>query len=248
MQANHHRLQRCVCCALLLCLAGCQAMPPKDIRVTPASSILGVDVVFPVPGPDLRLGGVFFLKERSGGGLNGVDHVIPASWINGSRAYLLNPDPGIYYVAAAGYVVNLPVTSTSTSLGGGVTATLSTGGSVGHVVVFPEDMIRETRTTIGPGRLEFAGAFRIKQGGRINAKTQFQGDLQREVAELIRPGVTSASGLSGYMTMTWMVKEEESSLADAAIERTPFLHNAAKDFEKSAFSRLVPPAEPVIQD
>ena len=83
----------------LIILSGCQSMPPKHIDVSPSSSILGVDVSFPVAwSPDPHLGAVFFIKEPPGGGQQAVIEVIPASWIRKTRAYLLNPEPGNYYV------------------------------------------------------------------------------------------------------------------------------------------------------
>jgi hypothetical protein len=84
------------------------------------------------------------------------------------------------------------------------------------------------------------GALRLRQGGRINAKTEFQDDLQKAIAEDIRPGVTSATGLSGYMTMTWMVDLEKSSVTDAASDLEKFSLDAADDFEKSPWSQIVP--------
>ena len=132
--------------------------------------------------------------------------VIPASWIRKTRAYLLNPEPGTYYVAAATLVINIPTQGVSTSVGGGVSVGVSAGGSFGHMIILTEEMIQQTKTTIALSGVEFMGALRLRQGGRINAKTEFQDDLQRHFAEVIRPGVTSASGLSGYMTMTWTRK------------------------------------------
>ncbi len=236
----------------LIILSGCQSMPPKHIEVSPSSSVLGVNVDFTVYDYMDRvtralgratnslplLAGVVFLKEPLHGRL--APKLIPASWIKGSRAYLLNPEPGTYFVVAVSFALNIPSTSTSGSLGGGVTGSLSTGGSVGHTVILTEEMIQQTKTTIAPSGVEFMGALRIVQGDRINAKAEFHDGLQKQLTEAIRPGVTSATGLSGYMTMTWMVDLEKSSVTDAASDLEKFSLDAADDFEKSPWSQIVP--------
>jgi hypothetical protein len=237
---------------LLIILSGCQSMPPKHIEVSPSSSVLGVNVDFTYYDYYDRvtralaratnsiplLAGVVFVKEPLHGRL--TPELIPASWIKGSRAYLLNPEPGTYFVVAVSFALNIPNTSTSGSLGGGVTGSLSTGGSVGHTVILTEEMIQQTKTTIAPSGVEFMGALRIVPGDRINAKAEFQDDLQKQMAEDIRPGVTSATGLSGQFTMTWMVDLEKSSVTDAASDLEKFSLDAADDFEKSPWSQIVP--------
>jgi hypothetical protein len=226
---------------LLIILSGCQSMPPKHIEVSPSSSVLGVDVSFPVAwSPDPELGVVFFIKEPPGGGHQEVIEVIPASWTTKTRAYLLNPEPGTYYVAAATLVINVPTQGASTSVGGGVSVGVSAGGSFGHTIVLTEEMIQETKTTIDPSSVEFMGALRLRLGDRINAKAEFQDDLQRHFAEVIRPGAVSATGLSGYMTMTWMVDLEKSSVTDTASDREKFSLEAADDFAESPWSQIVP--------
>jgi hypothetical protein len=236
----------------LTILSGCQSMPPKHIEVSPSSSILGVDVDFTAhlssvgramvrvmnSGP--FLGGVVFLKEPLHGRPGAAPELIPASWIKGSRAYLLNPEPGTYSVVAVSWVDVIPSTSTSASFGGGVTGSLSTGGSVGHTVILTQEMIHQTKTMIAPSDVEFMGALRIVLGDRINAKAEFQDEVQKELAENIRPGVTSATGLSGYMTMTWMVDLEKSSVTDTASDLEKFSLDAADDFVKSPWSQIVP--------
>jgi hypothetical protein len=235
---------------LLIILSGCQSMPPKHIGVSPSSSVLGVDVDFAahLSGFGRALGratnslpllaGVVFLKEPLHDRL--APKLIPASWIRGSRAYLLNPEPGTYFVVAVSFELNISTPGVSGSLGGGVTGSLSTGGSVGHTVILTEEMIQQTKTTIAPSGVEFMGALRIVPGDRINAKAEFQDSLQRHFAEVIRPGAVSATGLSGYMTMTWMVDLEKSSVTDAASDLEKFSLDAADDFVKSPWSQIVP--------
>ena len=85
------------------------------------------------------------------------------------------------------------------------------------------------------------GALRLGVGDRINAKAEFQDDVQRTIAEIVRPGSTSATGLSGYMTMTWMVSSEKSSVARSEGDREDFFREATDDFAESEFSRILSP-------
>jgi len=228
--------------ALVLLVSGCQSVPPSEISVSPDSSVLAVNVAFPLPlSPDPVLTGVVFLKEPLDGRLEDATELVPASWIKGSRAYLLDPEPGTYLVVAASSAVSVPSTSTSGSLGGGVTGSVSTGGAVGQTVILPAVMIQRTRTTIGPTRVEFAGALQIRywSSDRINASTEFEDDLQRRIAELIRPGVTSKSGLAGQFTRTWMANLTKSSISNEASDRERFLDDALADFGNSPWAEVI---------
>ncbi len=114
------------------------------------------------------------------------------------------------------------------------------GGPFGHTIILTEEMIQHTKMTIALSGVEFMGALRLRQGGRINAKTEFQDDLQRHFAEVIRPSALSATGLSGYMTMTWMVDLEKSSVMDESSDLEKFSLDTADDFAKSPWSQIVP--------
>jgi hypothetical protein len=216
-------------------------MPLPNLPVSSSSSILGVDVVhlahlLPDPHPD----DVFFLREPSGGGgPENRGEVIRASWINGKRAYLLNPEPGTYYVVAAGYSYALPTQSSTASVGSHVSVSISVAGRAAYVIVFPDDLIHETQTTIAPSCVTFMGGLRFLPGDRVNANAQLQGDLQRHVAEVLVPGSTSASGFSGYLTRIYMVNLEKSSVSNETSNRENFMQKAADDFAKSSFSQIV---------
>ena len=198
----------------LIIISGCQSGPPKEIEVSPSSSVLGVETC-PTIG---SLTSVLFIKEPQGGDLQGVTETIAASWVRRSRAYLLNPEPGTYYVVATIWKVEGGGRAgVSVGIGGGVSIGVSVAGSGGeHAVILPKEMILQTRTTIAPSGVEFIGVLCLPRGDRINANAELQDDLQRKVTEIVRPGVTSATGLSGYLTSTWMPDLEISSLAGAA--------------------------------
>jgi hypothetical protein len=216
-------------------------MPPIDIQTSSSSSVLGVDVVHVVHLlPDMRPDDVFFLREPSGGGrAENRGEIIRASWINGKRAYLLDPEPGTYYVVAAGYSYAVPAQSSTAPVGSHVSVSISVAGRAAYVIVFPDDLVRETQTTVAPSCVAFMGGLRFLPGDRINANAQLQGHLQKHVAEVLVPGSTSASGSSGYLTRTYMVNLEKSSVSHQAIDRENFLRGAASDFAKSPFSRII---------
>ncbi len=163
--------------------------------MSPSSSVLGVRVSFPMAfGPDMDLGTVFFIKEPPDGGLEGVTEVVAASWIRKTRAYLLNPEAGPYYVVAASYGVNLPMLGVSAAIGGGISIGVSVAGGAGeHAVILPKEMILQTRTTIAPSGVEFIGVLCLARGDRINANAELQDDLQRKVTEIV-PGEGSLQG------------------------------------------------------
>jgi hypothetical protein len=108
-------------------------------------------------------------------------------------------------------------------------------------VVLPAAMSQRTRTTIGPTRVEFAGALQIRyqSSDRINASTEFEDELQRRIVELIRPGVTSKSGLAGYFTRTWMANQTRSSASSKASDRESFLEDALADFGSSPWAEVI---------
>jgi hypothetical protein len=216
-------------------------MPPKHIEVSPSSSVLGVDVSYPVAWTlDPRPSTVLFIKEPPGGNLQEVFEVIAASFIRKTRAYLLNPEPGTYYVVAASFATAMPMQGVSMPVGGGVSVGVAAGGSSVLSVILTEEMIQQTKTAIVPSSVEFMGALRLRAGDRVNAKAEFQDDLQEQMAEVIRPGVTLATGLSGYMTGTYMVNPDKSSVTDSASDLEKFSLGAADDFSKSPWSQIVP--------
>ncbi len=242
--------------ALLFLLVGCQSMPPTDIEVSPESSVLGVDVaILPwggsvgraflrATGSMPKLTGVVFLKEPVDGHLEEGAELIPASWINGSRAYLLNPEPGAYLVVAVFYAYNLPSTNTSTSLGGGVSATATTGGQLGQSMMLPADIVRQTRTTVSPGQVEFGGALQIEilpgesAPIAIHEGTVFEDESERRLAELLHPGVTTRSKWAPGASVT-MANPKASSVSGGASDRERFLVDARSDFGESPWAEII---------
>lgn len=242
-----------------LLLSGCQSGPPKHIGVSPSSAILGVDVeILPwgggvghaflrVTGAMPILTGVVFLKEPVDGHPREGAELILASWVNGSRAYLLNPEPGAHLVVAIFYAYNLPATGTSTSLGDGVTATVATGGQLGQLMMLPGGIVQQTRATIAPGQVGSSGALRVdilpgeSAPIGIHQDTVFEDESDRRMAELLQPGVTNRSRWSPSSFM--MANPKACSMSGGASERKRFLVDARSDFGASPWAEIIPSAD-----
>jgi len=201
-----------------------------------------VDVVFPVPlGRDPDLVQVFFVRGSIHRGSQELPEFIGASFVKGSRAYLLDPEPGTYSLVAVTSAVAAPLRERPVA--GGVTAT-TLSGTIADATIFPAELIERTRTAIGTGSVAFMGALRVVDGERINANAVFQDELQKRIAERIRPGASSESGLSSWFTRAWMPDLEETSLSDGAADRRAFLEAALTDLDDSPWTQVIARALP----
>jgi hypothetical protein len=126
---------------------------------------------------------------------------------------------------------------------GGVTAT-TLSGTLANATIFPAELIDRTRTTVDTGGVAFMGALRVVDGERINANAVFRDELQKRIAERIRPGASSESGLSSWFTMAWMPDLEETSLSDEAGDREAFLEAALTDLGDSPWAQVIARALP----
>ena len=222
--------------ALVPLLSGCQSIP-ADVSISPKSSLLAVDVLFPIPlSRDPSLVQVFLVRGPIHGELKDLPELIPASFVKNSRAYLLDPEPGTYSLVAVTSAVAAPLDDDPVE--GGVTKT-TLSGTIANAMIFPAELIHRTRTTIGPGGVEFMGALQVIPGERINANAVFQDDLQKRIAERVQPGATSKSGLAGWFTRTWMVDLEEISLSNEAGDRESFFADALTDLGDSPWAQVI---------
>jgi len=223
-------------------LSGCQSFPAADVSISSKSSLLAVDVLYPVPlSRDPSLVQVFFVRGPIHGGLEELPELIPASFVKNSRAYLLDPEPGTYSLVTVTSAVAAPLDDYPVAAG--VTKT-TLPGTIANAMIFPAELIHRTRTAIAPGRVAFMGALRVRPGDRINANAVFQDDLQRRIAERIHPGATSKSGLAGWLTRTWMVDLEETSLSNEARDRESFFDDALTDLGDSPWAQVIARAAP----
>jgi len=213
--------------------------PP--VSISPLSSLLAIDVLFPAPlSRDPSLVQVYFVRGRIHGGMDEFPEFIPATFVKWDRAYLLDPEPGTYSVVAvtAAYGPSL----NDYRIEGVSKTTWSRTSS--DAMVFPEALIQQTATAIAPGHVAYMGVLRLRRGDRIDSKTELQDDLQRKVAEHLRPGVTSESGFAGWLKRTRMVDLDETSLSNGIDDRETFLDIALADLDGSPWARVVAGAAP----
>jgi hypothetical protein len=228
--------------ALVPLLSGCQSVPDTGVSVSSKSSLLAVDVRYPFPrSRDPSLVQVFFVRGPLPGGFEELPELVPASFVKESRAYLLDPEPGTYSLVAVTSLVAPPWNVDPVA--GGVENTVM-AEEIGHAVIFPAELIQRTETAIGSGEVAFMGALRVRRSDRINANAVFEDELQQRIAERIRPGVTSESGLAGRFSMTWTVDLEETSLSNDAADRESFFDDALTDLDDSPWAQVVARAAP----
>jgi hypothetical protein len=227
--------------ALVPLLSGCQSIP-ADVSISPKSSLLAVDVLYPIPlSRDPSLVQVFFARGPIHNELEELPELFPASFVKNSRAYLLDPEPGTYSLVAVTSAVAAPLDDYPVA--GGVTKT-TLPGTIANAMIFPAELIHRTRTTIARAGVAFMGALRVIPGDRINANAVFQDDLQKRIAERIHPGSTSRSGLTGWFTRTWMVDLEETSFSNEAGDRESFFDDALTDLGDSPWAQVIARAAP----
>ncbi len=221
-------------------LSGCQSVPVTDVSISPTSSLLAVDVLFPAPlSRDPSLVQVFLMQGPISDGRDELPALIPATFVKGSRAYLLDPEPGTYSVVAVTAEYAPPTNYHAID---GVTDTVWSGTS-SDAMIFPAELIQRTTTTVVPGDAAFMGVLRVRRGDRINAHALPEDDLQKRVAERIRPGVTSESGLRGWLKRARGVDLEETSLSNEPADRRWFLEAALADLGVSPWAEVVARAQ-----
>jgi hypothetical protein len=207
-----------------------------DVSISPASSLLAVDVLFPAPlSRDPELVQAFLLKGPIPADAEELPELIPATFVKGSRAYLLDPEPGTWSLAAVAAEYAPPSNYHAIE---GVTDTVWSGTS-SDAMIFPEELIRRTATSVAPGQAAFMGVLRVRRGGHINANAVPQDDLQRRIAEQVRPGVTSESGLGGWLKRARVIDFEETSLSNEPADRRAFLEAATADLGVSPWADVV---------
>ena len=219
----------------LALLSGCQSVPVTDVSISPTSSLLAVDVLFPAPLRDLSLVQVFFMKEPIQGGMDELPALIPATFVKWSRAYLLDPEPGSYSVVAVSAEFAPPWNQYRIA---GVSQTVWSGTS-SDAMIFPAELIQRTTTTVAPGQVAFMGALRVRRGDRIDAHAVPEDDLQKRIAELVRPGATIESGLSGWLLRARVVDLENTSLSNERADRESFFDDALADFGDSPWAGVI---------
>jgi hypothetical protein len=197
---------------------------------------LAVDVEFPFPlNRDPSLVHAFFARAPLRDGMDELPELIPATFVKGSRAYLLDPEPGTYCLVAVTAEFAPPWNLDPIA---GVSDTVWSGTSA-DAMIFPAELMHRTTTTIAPGDVAFIGVLRVRRGDHINAQAVPRDELQRRIAERVRPGVTSESGLRGWLKRARVVDLENTSLSDDPADRSAFLAAALADLGDSPWAGVI---------
>jgi hypothetical protein len=221
-------------CAALL--SSCRSVPDTLVALPPTSSLLAVDVEFPFPmNRDPSLVQAFFVKAPLRDGMDELPELIPATFVKGSRAYLLDPEPGAYGLVAVSAEFAPPWNLDPIA---GVTDTVWSGTS-SDAMIFPAELIERTLTTVAAGEVAFIGLLRVRRGDHISAHAVPRDDLQRRIAERIRPGVTSESGISAWLMRARVVDLENTTLSGDAADRSAFLAAALADLGASPWAAVI---------
>ena len=111
-------------------------------------------------------------------------------------------------------------------------------------MILPAGLVRQSRTTIGPGQVEFGGALQIEvlpgesAPIAIHEGTVFEDQSERRLAELLHPGVTTRSKwVPGASVM--MANPKASSVSGGASDREKFLVDARDDFGESPWAEIL---------
>ena len=88
------------------------------------------------------------------------------------------------------------------------------------------------------------GVLRVRPGDHINANAVPADALQKQIAERIRPGVTSESGLKGWLKRTRTLDLENTSLSNEPADREAFFAAALADLGDSPWAGVVARAAP----
>src|SRR5262245_1611762 len=233
------------------CLAlfsACQSAPVTDVWISPQSSMLAVDVLFPEPlNRDPALVQAYFLKGPLPGEGEALPDPIPATFVKWSRAYLLDPEPGIYSLVAVTAEYAPPWNTEPID---GITQTTSSGISA-DAVIFAAELIRRTTAAVAPGQMVFLGLLQVRRGEHISADAVPADDLQARLADRIRPGVTGLTGIRAWLARARVVDLEHTTFSNQPADREAFLEIARADLGESPWTAVLarmasaPAASPV---
>jgi hypothetical protein len=220
----------------LALLAACQSAPVTDVWISPKSSLLAVDVLFPEPlNRDPSLVQAWFLKGTVAGEGETLAEPIPATFVKWSRAYLLDPEPGLYSLAAVAAEYAPPWNTEPID---GITQTTSSGISA-DAVIFPAELIRRTTAAVAPGRVVFLGVLHVRRGEHISADAVPADDLQARLADRIRPGATGLTGIRAWLARARVVDLANTTFRNGPADREAFLDSARADLGESPWAAML---------
>ncbi|MSR61207.1 MAG: hypothetical protein EXS08_02000 [Planctomycetes bacterium] len=144
---------------LALAIASCASAPPAPSAPDSAGIAIGVSVRPPVRLFSQEPEQVLFVRLAGADDSFTSGELMPSNYSSGGYLYLLNAPPGTY-VAVSCFKDMEPVPAAPAAPGFSVTFG---PGATNYTTYFPENMIRETRVTVGPGQIAFMGNFTVDQ-------------------------------------------------------------------------------------
>ncbi|TAL36621.1 MAG: hypothetical protein EPN93_07295 [Spirochaetes bacterium] len=140
--------------ALLLLQCAPLVLPERD---TGSGAVGGIKVtlrselgVFPF-GPDI----VYFARVDDGDPASPYERIVPTRALTGCGLVMFNPPPGVYVAVGAWYRVDAPM-----FLGNDFEEQMYRTYTV--TVIFPEEVIRNSRIEIKPGGVAFCGSYSLR--------------------------------------------------------------------------------------
>jgi len=189
-------------------------------KLTAGGSAIGIEILVreslmgaPTGTPDA----VFFVKLDAQHGLT-QETILPADYVSGSRAYLLNVVPGEY----------VAVGCTNRDLGAKVPGfgalfdmqARAAGTAQFYMTFFASDLVEATHVAVGAGEFVFAGTFRVRQESMKNADS---------VQAFYKTKMPAKYELGGRSTET---KRDEAA-------RREFLNRAKDDLAEGGWGPLI---------
>ena len=215
------KAQRLLLLMAIIGLTACatSAKPPEMLGALPAG--IGISVGIDSALQNQKPNAAYFVRLSDRNNVLSVYPAIRSNYVNGYSVYLLNAEPGLYAAVAASYSQFMPAPPPAA---GGVTVTVS-GGTIGRVAYFPEDLIRKTIVEVRPGSISYMGTYEVDMafmaGFRSADKAQVHYRSQMQ------------TGLISTFEST-----EKKSMRDLASEKE-FFQKAREDFTESDWLRII---------
>lgn len=215
-------------------LPGCAALPPPPHD--PQLTHIGIAVKVRGPAglwnktPDIVL---FAKLDAAQQNLFSQTPLIPSSFVQGNRFYLLNATPGRYIAVAASW--KAPVQRQSGSV------VMATGQTNDYVIFFPEPVVQLSDVTVPAGAIQFMGDYLLDWSLSFGEADQ----VQLFYVQMLAPGAESKSLLSdvatylmtGRMDIYYRGSMQEGKRDAQAEER--FLLSAMDDLQGGTWKEVI---------
>lgn len=214
-----------------LALVGCATpMPVPKLEQQESSAVgMAVKTRAPLGWPTEEPQVVFFVKLDGDRGIRQLS-IMRSNYAKDGRIYLLNVPPGDYAAVASFYAKN-PIPAAPAQPGLSVSVSI---GRTGYTTYFPEELVEQTRVSVGKGQFVFAGSYVVSTSVGLTEADP----IQLHYAEVIAPGIPK-SGVGHMFSGDYHYRGSihESKRDDDA--KSEFLMKAREDLAKGGWSALI---------